>query len=69
MNGQDDSAQTFIHWLRVNSRETRNRIYQATTIANSFPGGPQGPRQPANPDREFPSTIQEPNQNASSGYV
>ena len=54
MNGQDLSAKHLIHWLTVNSRETRNRIYQATTIANSFPGGPQGPRQPGNPNRRVP---------------
>jgi len=40
MNGQDLSAKHLIHWLKVDSKETRNRIYQATTISNRFPGGP-----------------------------
>jgi len=39
-----------IHWLEVDSKETRNIIYQATTIANYFPGGPPVPRQYDNPD-------------------
>jgi len=45
---------TCIHWLKVDSRETRNRIYKATTIANSLPGGPPVPRQPDNPSRRVP---------------
>jgi len=36
MNGQDLSAKHLIHWLKVDSKEARNRIYQATTIANYF---------------------------------
>jgi len=54
MHGQDLSATHLIHWLRVNSRETRTRIHQATTIANFLLGGPQGPQQAANPDRRVP---------------
>ena len=54
MNGPDLSAKHLIHWLKVNSRETRNRIYQATTIAKSYPGGPPVPRQPGNPSRRVP---------------
>ena len=34
MNGQDLSAKHLIHWLEVDSKETRTTIYQATTIAN-----------------------------------
>ena len=45
MNGQDLSAKHLIHWLKVDSKETRNRIYQATTISNRFPGGPPVRRQ------------------------
>jgi len=36
MNGQDLSAKHLIHWLEVDSKETRTTIYQATTIANYF---------------------------------
>jgi len=45
MNGQDLSARHLIHWLKVYSKETRTKIYQASTIANYFPGGPPVPRQ------------------------
>ena len=54
MNGQDLSAKHLIHWLKVDSQETRNTIYQATTIANCFPGGPPVPRQPGNPNWRVP---------------
>ena len=54
MNGQDLSAKHLIHWLRVDSKETRNRIHQATTIANFFPGGPPVPRHYDNPNLRVP---------------
>jgi len=43
MNGRDLSATHLLHWLKVDSKETQNRIYQATT--NTFPGGPPVSRQ------------------------
>jgi len=41
MEGRDLSAKHLLHWLKVDSKEARSRLYQATTISNVFPGGPQ----------------------------
>jgi len=54
MDGQDLSAKHLIHWLKVDSTETWNRIYQATNISNPFPGGPPVQRQHDNPNRAVP---------------
>ena len=54
MDGQDLSAKHLIHWLQVDSKDTRNRIYQAINISNSFPGGLPVQRQYDNPDRQIP---------------
>jgi len=48
MGGRDLSAKHLLHWLKVDSQETRNRIYQATTISNVSPGGPLVNRQRGN---------------------
>jgi len=58
MNGQDLSATHLTHWLRVNSRESRTRIHQATTIANFLPRGPQAPDSQPTLKGESPFTIQ-----------
>jgi len=49
MDGRDLSAKHLLHWLKVDSKGTRNRIYQATTMFNTFPGGPPVSRQYDNP--------------------
>ena len=54
MDGQDLSAKHLLHWLKVDSKETRSRIYQATTISNPFPGGPPVRRQYDNPTWRVP---------------
>ena len=38
MRGRDLSAKHLLHWLKVDSRKTRTRLLQATTILNVFPG-------------------------------
>jgi len=54
MDGQDLSAKHLIHWLKVDSTKTWNRIYQATNIPNPFPGGPPVRRQYDNPTWTVP---------------
>jgi len=45
MHGQDLSAKHLIHWLKVDSKEAWNRVYQAMNISDRFPGGPPVGRQ------------------------
>jgi len=40
MEGRDLSAKHLLQWLQVDSKKTRTRLLQATTISNVFPGGP-----------------------------
>ena len=54
MDGRDLSAKHLLHWLKEDSKETRNRIYQAITISNTFPGGPPVSRQYDNPTWRVP---------------
>ena len=54
MDGQNLSAKHLINRLKVDLTETRNRIYQATTISNHFPGGPPVRRQYDNPTWAVP---------------
>jgi len=54
LDGQDLSAKHVLDWLKVDSKKTRSRIYQATTISNPFPGGPPVRRQYDNPTWRVP---------------
>mmetsp|Transcript_100044 Transcript_100044/g.161271 ORF Transcript_100044/g.161271 Transcript_100044/m.161271 type:complete len:238 (+) Transcript_100044:1062-1775(+) len=41
MRGRDLSAKHLLQWLKVDSKKTRTRLLQASTILNIFPGGPR----------------------------
>jgi len=54
MEGRDLSAKHLLHWLKVDSKQTRTRLYQATTISNVFPGGAPVNRPHDNPTWRVP---------------
>ena len=54
MEGRDLSAKHLLHWLKVDSKKNRTRLYRATTISNVFPGGPPVNRPHDNPTWRVP---------------
>jgi len=54
MDEQDLFAKHLLYWLKVDSKENRNRIYQTTNISNPFPGEPPVRRQYDNPTWTVP---------------